>query len=233
MSKIARFFLTIAVICGAFAAISVPSSAATQYPKSSFICCGTMQFEAGYLYTGGGNVGAGPDGSNYRSGGDTLPISTSVGESCTTSCVVTGSGIAIPKTFGMLSANGNYALVVAPYQAGTGQSTTGNVGLLYTCGNVCYWGGNCYPPAGSACLPTWQYFWGTGTTDLGAGVSLVLASNGALVVEDAGTVEWAVGAGSGAVKLVLQNSGDLQLLDANNNVVWHSNTAGCTTYLCQ
>jgi hypothetical protein len=202
VKNLSRYFLGIALAIAAIVAVAGQAKA-TLLGETDFYCCGntTASIALYRLTTGGGTLtGNSVGGTVSAFGGDTF---------------TPGSGVMTyesSEVSGAVSANGKYVLA---FDEG------GYLALFYTAGNVGFNGLNCDPGAPS-CIPTWHEIWNCGTP---SGVWFTLAANGYPALYDINK-NYIWGPPNAGAKLVLQNTGDLQLLDASNNVVWHTNTAG-------
>jgi hypothetical protein len=200
----------------AFAQTPWPPGATAVYYGSNYNCeakgvsCGGP-YNAGALYEGGGQMGNCCIGQNYGSqwfGGDTI----------TNNVFNAGNGYFHDGTGGpgLLSANGLFAA----------QIVNGELRVYYTAHQL----GITASP-----YPTWKKLWGSGTSDGGPKNywgTYAVVQNGSftmLTQQDNpvanNVLMLSIYSGGNAAKLVLQNSGDLQLLDANNVILWHTNTA--------
>jgi len=159
-----------------------------------------------------GNCCIGQEGGSQWFGGDTI----------TNNVYNAGNGYFHDGTGGpgLVSANGLYAA----------QIVNGELRVYYTGGLL----GDSTSP-----YPTWYKLWGSGTSDGGPNqnsgtYALVTGGNFKIITQQSNPIAnnvllLSLYSGGNAAKLVLQNSGDLQLLDGSNNVLWHSNTANDLT----
>ncbi len=198
-------------------AVPWPPGATAIYYSSDFYCslngvsCGGPYWPQA-LYTGGGQMGdccIGQSGGSQWFGGDT--ITNNVAEA--------GNGYFSDSSKGgpgLVSANGEYVATII----------NGNLALFYTAGQL---------GVTSTPYPTWNLIWDSGTSDGGPNANsgtyaLVINGYFAMYTQQSNPIAnnvyiWGPPVGGGA-KLVLQNSGDMQLLDPNGVVLWHTNTAG-------